>query len=222
MEPSNYPKKIEPPGWNADGLVDDDAHSAYMRVVRATEKVVLAYFLKHLANKSYAKDLTQDVFLKSWSNWSAFDQSKPPLPWILTIARNTLFQFIRDMKAKKRCPNSQSPERADFKFRGVPTKDGIDCIDLGTPPDAEGHISEVREGILDALAELPIKDQEYLRSYYIDAESINQIALTRRMNSQAVYSALDRARKKLKKEMKIRGLIDSNNRPSHSSYEGKE
>jgi RNA polymerase sigma-70 factor (ECF subfamily) len=45
-----------------------------------------------------AEDLTQQTFLKAFHHLARFDQRRPLINWLLTIARNTALNHFRDVK----------------------------------------------------------------------------------------------------------------------------
>src|SRR5690625_5057096 len=63
------------------------------------EKQLYAYFLKHVKNKTHAKDLTQEVLLKLWSIRDKIGHIKNLDTYIFTMAKNQAIDYHRK-KAK--------------------------------------------------------------------------------------------------------------------------
>jgi RNA polymerase sigma-70 factor (ECF subfamily) len=54
-----------------------------------------AYVLSILKSTALADDVVQDVFVKLWTASALLDESKPLLPYLLTIARNQSLNVLR-------------------------------------------------------------------------------------------------------------------------------
>ena len=69
---------------------------AWAEMVRAHQKRVYGLCYRFTGNATDAEDLTQDVFLKIYSNLGSFDVSRGSLPvWITTMTRNLLVDNYR-------------------------------------------------------------------------------------------------------------------------------
>jgi RNA polymerase sigma-70 factor (ECF subfamily) len=69
---------------------------AWAEMVRAHQKRVYGLCYRFTGNAADAEDLTQDVFLKIYTNLSSFDGTRGSLPvWITTMTRNLLVDNFR-------------------------------------------------------------------------------------------------------------------------------
>jgi RNA polymerase sigma-70 factor, ECF subfamily len=69
---------------------------AWAEMVRAHQKRVYGLCYRFTGNSADAEDLTQDVFLKIYTNLSSFDAARGSLPvWITTMTRNLLVDNFR-------------------------------------------------------------------------------------------------------------------------------
>jgi RNA polymerase sigma-70 factor (ECF subfamily) len=69
---------------------------AWAEMVRAHQKRVYGLCYRFTGNAADAEDLTQDVFLKIYTNLSSFDAARGSLPvWITTMTRNLLVDNFR-------------------------------------------------------------------------------------------------------------------------------
>ena len=59
---------------------------------------VLSFYEKAIYN--YAKDVTQDTFIKVYTHRKLIDPEKNIKTWIFTIATNTVYDFLREKKRK--------------------------------------------------------------------------------------------------------------------------
>lgn len=69
---------------------------------KAFEKIYLNYYKKTLyfitglvKSENDAKELTQEVFIKLWSNRNSIDPARPVRSYMYTIARNAAFNFLK-------------------------------------------------------------------------------------------------------------------------------
>ena len=85
-----------------DSGVSPDAalvHRLLQRDVRAFEelydrhsRVVFGLVLRILQQAGTAEEVVQDVFLQLWRNAGRYDEDRGPfVPWLLTLARNSLY-----------------------------------------------------------------------------------------------------------------------------------
>src|SRR4051812_29094445 len=59
------------------------------------KKPILKYVLMHIKAPSVAEELTQDVFLKIYQYRKSYNPQFVVSTWIWTIARNTLYDYLR-------------------------------------------------------------------------------------------------------------------------------
>src|ERR1039458_9204964 len=70
--------------------------SAWTELVRAQHRRVYGLCYRFTGNPTDAEDLTQDVFLKVYSNLASFDKGRGSLQvWITTMTRNLLVDNFR-------------------------------------------------------------------------------------------------------------------------------
>jgi RNA polymerase sigma-70 factor (ECF subfamily) len=74
----------------------DGDSGAWAEMVRTHQRRVYGLCYRFTGNAADAEDLTQDVFLKVYSNLGAFDASRGSFPvWITTLTRNLLVDNFR-------------------------------------------------------------------------------------------------------------------------------
>ena len=77
----------------------DGDSGAWAELVRTHHRRVYGLCYRFTGNPSDAEDLTQDVFLKVYSNLSSFDTGRGSLQvWITTMTRNLLVDNFRRTK----------------------------------------------------------------------------------------------------------------------------
>ena len=128
-------------------------------------------------------DLADDVIQETWmtaaKRLSAFDPHKCPFAaWVCGIARNVLRHQLRS--------------RTRYQRR------------VGSLGDTEVAVSErdreKAEKVTVALAQLPERYERALRSKYLDALSVNEIAAMWGESPKAIESLLTRARQAFREE----------------------
>jgi RNA polymerase sigma-70 factor, ECF subfamily len=71
---------------------------AFDGLVRAHHRRVFNFLCQMTRHQQDAEDLTQQTFIKAYYHLARFDQQRPLINWLLTIARNTALNHFRDVK----------------------------------------------------------------------------------------------------------------------------
>ncbi|MDP2934778.1 MAG: RNA polymerase sigma factor [bacterium] len=149
-------------------------------------------------NRVDAEDLTQSIFLKTWSNLSKYKQRKNPFSfypvgsrgdsfgaWLYTIARNTVTDF---WKKKKDWSISELAENA-IKSKEEPIDDLI---------EKEENLSELKK-VIELLTD---EQQEVIILRFIDGLSNKEISRILDKKEDAVRQIQSRAIKILREYIK--------------------
>ncbi|MCX6713431.1 MAG: sigma-70 family RNA polymerase sigma factor [Candidatus Vogelbacteria bacterium] len=59
---------------------------------------VYSFVLRFLAEADLAAEITQETFVKAWSNLARFDQTRKFKTWIFQIAKNTAYDYLKKKK----------------------------------------------------------------------------------------------------------------------------
>ncbi|MGV3635149.1 MAG: sigma-70 family RNA polymerase sigma factor [Pseudorhodoplanes sp.] len=79
------------------GLGDRDA---FRQLYGATSAKLFGVCIRVLKNRTDAEDVLQDVYIKIWSNASAYQVSGySPMTWLITIARNQSIDRLRSRRS---------------------------------------------------------------------------------------------------------------------------
>lgn len=62
-------------------------------------KPILKFVLRHVRSRDIAEELTQDVFLKVYQHRGSYDPQFEVSTWIWTIARNTVYDYLRQSRS---------------------------------------------------------------------------------------------------------------------------
>jgi len=140
-----------------------------------------------------AEDVVHDAFLRAMNGYAGF-RGENARAWILTIVRNTAYNFIRDRANKK-------SEPIDSGLEEVLASNDCDPI--------ERLLAEERRGALQAaLLALPPEYREALVLREFEELSYRQIAAMQSVPVGTVMSRLARAREKLRSTLKRRTTND--------------
>jgi RNA polymerase sigma-70 factor (ECF subfamily) len=139
-------------------------------------------FLASLVNDHAAvDDLTQEVVLAVYQQIDRYDAQRAFTPWVIAIARNKAYEFLRRRSARQRVMSQESVDRlADAAISLEP--------ELG-----------VREQALDAcMEELPERSRRLLRQHYGEDRDLASIAEQNRLSLANVKVILHRIRTALR------------------------
>jgi len=71
---------------------------AFGELVHSHHRRVFNFLSQMTRHHQDAEDLTQQTFIKAFHHLARFDQRRPLINWLLTIARNTALNHFRDVK----------------------------------------------------------------------------------------------------------------------------
>lgn len=130
--------------------------------------------MSYLCNQSDAEDVTQDVFVKLFTNAPRFETPQHERYWIIRVTVNA-------------CKN----HLGTFWNRNTV---GMDALQ-DTPCDV------VHSDVMEALRRLPPKYRAVLYLYYYEGYSVEEVATALRLGTSAVKMRLKRGREKLKLDL---------------------
>ncbi len=96
---------------------------AFDQIVATYHRRVFGFIHQMTKQRQDAEDLTQQTFIKAFDNLSRFQQGRPLINWLLTIARNNAINHFRavkpwepvpeDLAAAEHSPSSAAEEREE-------------------------------------------------------------------------------------------------------------
>lgn len=143
------------------------------------------YFFYRLLHRESAEDLTSRTFLRMIERLHTYDAERGDVePWLFRVAERILIDYYREEKPVLSLDNSL-PVEPSVSFEEEYQK-----------------IMDPRRKILcRALTRLPERDQMLLYRKYLLGQSYHQIAGELCMNESTLASALQRAKKKLRRQI---------------------
>ncbi|MGM0124341.1 hypothetical protein IGI37_001718 [Enterococcus sp. AZ194] len=129
--------------------------------------------------RSYSKDVENEVFYKVWQNVHRFDATKSSLKtWLLTITKRCSIDKKREIiRANRMEPVEHLPEKSKI----------LNPLE--------------KEHFLDLVSSLNLEDQLIFLNYYYYQESPDEIAKKFGLTKETIYARLSRGRKKIKQAL---------------------
>ncbi len=186
----------------ADGVLivrrclDGDS-SAWAEMVRTHHKRVYGLCYRFTGNATDAEDLTQDVFLKIYSNLGSFDAARGSLPvWIATMTRNLLvdnFRRTRNLRA-----TGSLDEGWDSSEEQQPASRPIDRLMAGGPSPHDAAVrKELEKMVQQALAQVSVELREAVILRDLQDLDYKEIAQVLDIPEGTVKSRISRGRAEL-------------------------
>jgi RNA polymerase sigma-70 factor, ECF subfamily len=136
-----------------------------------------------ISDQKEAEDLTQEVFIKAWKAISKYRRTEAPFKaWLLTIARNLVFDYY---KGKKK----------------VISLDEVNVLEEPSDDNIEQNYEakENQDNIKKAILKLKGEKQSVVLMHFIDGLSYNEIAKILNKSEGAIRVIQFRALNELKK-----------------------
>jgi len=165
-------------------MVQSGDLESFSFLVERYENKIKRYARKFMTNAEDIKDITQDIFIKTYTNIKSFDVDKKFSSWIYRIAHNEL---INALKKKERNPLLFFD--ADTLFPHPISREETDKKTIR---------DEIKKSINKCLDEIPLKYREPLVLFYIEGLNYGEIADVMRVPVSTVGVRLKRGRRMLK------------------------
>jgi RNA polymerase sigma-70 factor (ECF subfamily) len=169
------------------------ARDDYTEIVTRYQGRVFSLLLMMTRDHSAAEEVTQDTFMRAFSNLSKYDMQRPLYPWLATIAvRLGINWSNRTGKGRQR------------------NETGTELSEL---PSSEPHPGEHAEqqqdqqALWDQVASLPQGERTAVLLFYKQELRVTEIAAILGVTSGTVKTLLHRGRAHLKTQLEINGDI---------------
>lgn len=143
---------------------------------------VFGFLVKRLPSKQQADEVFQVAFLKLHQSRSQYINGEAFLPWLFTIARNSLFDHLRKTRSESQKINA-------FQEHEVNSQSSFENSSL---------TDQLEEG----LAGLNEAQKHLLNQRYIEGLDFEEIAKRSNSNPAAVRQSVSRVTRKLKSLLK--------------------
>jgi len=171
----------------------DGDSSAWVEMVRTHHKRVYGLCYRFTGNTADAEDLTQDVFLKIYSNLASFDAARGSLPvWITTMTRNLLVDNFR------RTRNQRATGSLDEGWDESGELKPIDRLMAGGPSPHDSAVrKELEKMVQAALAQVSVELREAVILRDLQDLDYKEIAQVLDIPEGTVKSRISRGRAEL-------------------------
>ena len=172
--------------------VDGDS-GAWAEMVRTHHKRVYGLCYRFTGNAADAEDLTQDVFLKIYSNLGSFDAARGSLAvWIATMTRNLLVDHFR------RTRNQRATGSLDEGWEHVEELKPVDRLTApGPTPHEAAARKELARIVQEALARVSVDLREAVILRDLQDLDYKEIAQVLGIPEGTVKSRISRGRAEL-------------------------
>ena len=171
----------------------DGDSSAWAELVRTHHRRVYGLCYRFTGNPADAEDLTQDVFLKVYSNLERFDTGRGSLQvWITTMTRNLLVDNFR------RTRNQRATGSLDEGWESVEELKPIDRLTANGPSPLESTAQkELAKMVQNALARVSVELRETVILRDLQDMDYKEIAQVLGIPEGTVKSRISRGRAEL-------------------------
>jgi RNA polymerase sigma-70 factor (ECF subfamily) len=171
---------------------DEDAFEI---LVNRHQTSVLNLIYRFIGNRTQAKDLAQDVFIRVWQAAGSYQPKAKFTTWIYRITVNLCFNELKSARRKKWFSFHRTDEHSE---------NGIEeTLSDGAPSAEDLLLSKERSRqISDALQSLPDNQRMALVLKKYDGLSYEEIARVMGCSVPAVESLLVRAKRALQEKLK--------------------
>lgn len=133
---------------------------AFTELVRRHQAALRALAAMAMLGPDDVADVVQEAFIAAYRHLADVDPDRPLGPWLRTICRNQVRNFIRDRMARHR---RERPGQADA---------AIVDPDSDVPEDAERRLAALRA----CLARLDERKRQMLTRRFLDGAAVKDIA----------------------------------------------
>jgi RNA polymerase sigma-70 factor (ECF subfamily) len=171
----------------------DGDSGAWAEMVRAHHKRVYGLCYRFTGNPADAEDLTQDVFLKIYSNLASFDSARGSLQvWITTMTRNLLVDNFR------RTRNQRATSSLDENWESAEDLKPVDRLTARGPSQHElAAQKELAAMVQSALAKVSVELREAVILRDLQDLDYKEIAQVLGIPEGTVKSRISRGRAEL-------------------------
>ncbi|HUV40401.1 MAG TPA: sigma-70 family RNA polymerase sigma factor [Sedimentisphaerales bacterium] len=161
---------------------------AFEVIVAKYQELVCAITFSGTADVQQSEELAHQTFINAWKNLSQLKDLSRFRPWLCTIARNNIRNFI-------------NKNQRDIIAKAKPMEDIKDIATNDSGP-LESAIKKEHEALVsDAIEKIPEQYREPLVLYYRQKESVKQVALSLDLSEDVVKQRLQRGRKMIKEQL---------------------
>lgn len=181
---------MEDPDWDVIQACLNGRQDVYKDIVVKYQPEISARMWRFSRNRTVCEELTQDVFVEAYLSLKNYRADAPFKHWLYRIATHVGYKYWKTVDKNKKFITLEETDRAVY--------DNIENID--------SH--RAAEALHNVLAGLKPKDRLVLTLLYFDNCSMEQISNQTGWSVPAVKMRAHRAKKRLLKTIKNKGIMD--------------
>jgi RNA polymerase sigma-70 factor (ECF subfamily) len=171
-------------------------HHGYEEIVSRYQKRVFSLLLMMVRDHSAAEEVTQDTFMRAYSNLHKYDLQRPFYPWLATIARRLGINWI----------NRSGAHQPGARQRSEETEFDVSELPASTPqPTDQLAQRQVQQQLWDQVASLPQGERTAVLLFYKQELRVTDIAGILGVTTGTVKTFLHRGRAHLKTQLESNG-----------------
>ena len=161
---------------------------AFGVIVAKYQELICAITFSGTADFQQSEELAHQTFINAWKNLSQLKDLSRFRPWLCTIARNNIRNFI-------------NKNQRDIIAKAKPMENINDMAADESGP-LESAIKKEHEALVsDAIQQVPEQYREPLVLYYRQQQSVKQVAFSLDLSEDVVKQRLQRGRKMIKEQL---------------------
>ena len=154
--------------------------SSWGTIYEACKQSIYLICLRITGSQQDAEDLTSEVFIRGFEKLKLYDEHKPILPWLQTIAYHQSIDFVRERSRKQ-------------------VEDGaLEELPIPENPHTRIEQIEMRQQILSVARQLKREQRRCFCLFYFQRKSYREIAQLTGYSVNEVRSHLQNGRRKFK------------------------
>ena len=151
---------------------------AFEELMRSYSGFVYSLAFRMLGRKADAEDVFQETFFRAWNHLRSFRSGGNFTYWIKRIATNLCIDQLKTRKRQHAFENDQVEEVGSW--------------------EGEQQYGDEQEQVNQLLAQLPVNHRAAVVLFYLEDQSVEEVALTLKQKPATVKVWLFRARQKMK------------------------
>ncbi len=188
------------------GVSVTDAPLALSELERFRRELT-GYCYRMLGSGFEAEDAVQETFLRAWRGWENFEGRSSLRSWLYRIATNVCIDMQRQVQRRARPMEMGPASPPDESLLGpmlpeatwvTPVPDARVAPESGDPAEITAYRDSIRLAFVTALQHLPARQRAVLILCEVLRWQVAEVAELLETSTQAVNSALQRARSTLR------------------------
>ena len=161
---------------------------AFEVIVAKYQELICAITYSGIADVHQSEELAQQSFINAWQNLSQLKDLSRFRPWLCTIARNNIRNFL-------------NKKQRDIIAKAKPMENINDTATDESGPLESAIKKEREELVSDTIRRIPERYREPLVLYYRQQQSVKQVALSLDLSEGVIRQRLQRGRKMIKEQL---------------------